>query len=237
MKKKDFIVQDLLSKIYQKQYPANSMLPPERKLMEEYGVSRNTIRKALEKLKDIGIVSSVQGKGNAIQSISKQTSLIFSSITEKKSSQITSKVNYLRLKLPTKEERKIFDINDSVKIWEFQRVRIVDSKMTEIQHSMLPRNIFMYLDEKDLESSIQKLVTDMELNISHSIATFEAVNLNEQEARLLREKKGKAAMKVVSRGILKDGTVFEFTERVVTDYKGTFNLPFSKEIYDYRHKD
>lgn len=237
MRKKDFIVQDLLSKIYQNQYPADTMLPPERKLMEEYAVSRNTIRSAMEKLRNIGVVTSIQGKGNCVQPISKNTSLIFSSITEKKSNEIASKVDYLRLKIPTEEERKIFDINETVKLWEFQRVRIVDSKITEIQHSKLPKSIFIYLEEVDLESSIQKLVTDMDLDISHSITTLEAINLNEQQANLLREKKGKAAMKVVSRSILKDGTVFEFTERIVLDYKATFKLPFSKKIYEYRHSE
>lgn len=73
--------------------------------MEEYGVSRNTIRKALEKLKDIGIVSSVQGKGKIIQSISKKIR-IFSSITEKKSSQIGIKSKLSSIEATNKRGEK-----------------------------------------------------------------------------------------------------------------------------------
>lgn len=38
MKKKDFVTQDLLSKIYQHNDPGPRKLPPERRLAEEYGV-------------------------------------------------------------------------------------------------------------------------------------------------------------------------------------------------------
>ncbi|MFP9228768.1 hypothetical protein A0E43_09435 [Pectobacterium cacticida] len=59
MKKKDFIAQDLLSKIYQHTDPLPEKLPPERQLAEEYGVSRFTIRQALEKLASIGAIHMV----------------------------------------------------------------------------------------------------------------------------------------------------------------------------------
>ena len=47
MKKKEFVTQDLLSKIYQQPGDGPRKLPPERQLAEEYGVSRFTIRQAL----------------------------------------------------------------------------------------------------------------------------------------------------------------------------------------------
>ncbi|CAM7527311.1 GntR family transcriptional regulator [Phytobacter diazotrophicus] len=47
MKKKEFVTQDLLSKIYQNNDAGPRKLPPERQLAEEYGVSRFTIRQAV----------------------------------------------------------------------------------------------------------------------------------------------------------------------------------------------
>lgn len=63
MKKKEFVTQDLLSKIYQNNDAGPRKLPPERQLAEEYGVSRFTIRQAVEKLASIGVVRIVQGSG------------------------------------------------------------------------------------------------------------------------------------------------------------------------------
>src|SRR5262245_54144675 len=41
-------------------------LPPESKLIEEYGVSRNTIRDAIRWLRDLGLVDSQPGRGTKI---------------------------------------------------------------------------------------------------------------------------------------------------------------------------
>lgn len=236
MKKKEFIIQDLLSKIYQNKFTVYSLLPPERELMETYSVSRNTIREAIKNLKEIGMIVSVQGRGNVVQTYNKNASLIYSSITEKKSNQIHSRVNFLRLEYATVHDRQIFDLKTKAKVWYFQRVRVIDGKVMEIQTSKLPQTIFHYIDQNDVKESIQKLVTDMDLDISHSIATMEAINLSEAEGKMLHEKKNTAAMKIISRGVLREGIVFEYTERVVVNYKGTFKLPFSKDIYNYRHQ-
>ena len=63
MKKKEFVTQDLLSKIYQFSDSGPRKLPPERQLAEDYGVSRFTVRQAIEKLASIGVVRIVQGSG------------------------------------------------------------------------------------------------------------------------------------------------------------------------------
>src|SRR5476649_2435822 len=93
MKKKEFIAQDLLSKIYQRNgLPADerpTKLPPERQLAQEYGASRFTVRKALEKLVDIGAVRIVQGSGIFINSDISNIFFKYNSTTEKKFAQIS----------------------------------------------------------------------------------------------------------------------------------------------------
>jgi GntR family transcriptional repressor for pyruvate dehydrogenase complex len=44
-------------------YPANTRLPPERELAEHYGVSRNTVREAIQRLAARGLLRSRQGAG------------------------------------------------------------------------------------------------------------------------------------------------------------------------------
>ena len=59
MKKREFIIQDLLSKIYQEQYP-DGKLPNQRALAKLYGVSRFTIQQAIKNLEEIGKERSVK---------------------------------------------------------------------------------------------------------------------------------------------------------------------------------
>ncbi|GJM69712.1 hypothetical protein HMSSN036_19280 [Paenibacillus macerans] len=62
MNKKEFVINDLLSKIYQNYFP-DWKLPTERELAAQYNVSRYTIQEAIKKLKDMGMVNVIQGSG------------------------------------------------------------------------------------------------------------------------------------------------------------------------------
>ena len=59
MKKREFIAQDIIGKIYQKKFEDNK-LPTQRELAKMYGVSRYTIQEALKRLTDIGVVYAIQ---------------------------------------------------------------------------------------------------------------------------------------------------------------------------------
>ena len=93
MKKKEFVAQDLLTKIYQNLYK-DYKLPTERELALKYNVSRHTVREALKKLNNIGIIEIIQGSGIFINRKFHQSPLIYNSITEKKYNQIKSKIIY-----------------------------------------------------------------------------------------------------------------------------------------------
>lgn len=56
----------LFEKILSGQMPDGALLPTEMALVEEYRLSRVTVRKALEELKNEGIVKSVQGRGTIV---------------------------------------------------------------------------------------------------------------------------------------------------------------------------
>ena len=62
-KKYSLIYEDLKSKIEKGIYKPQCCLPTEYALVEEYGCSRNTIRRAVKELSEIGYVQSIHGKG------------------------------------------------------------------------------------------------------------------------------------------------------------------------------
>ncbi|WP_433187113.1 GntR family transcriptional regulator [Actinoallomurus sp. CA-150999] len=61
------IADDLRAKIDQKVYAADDQLPSEPELMEEYGVSRNTVRLALNLLANEGRIVSQPGRGTFVR--------------------------------------------------------------------------------------------------------------------------------------------------------------------------
>ena len=136
MLKREFIVQDLLSKIYQEQFD-NYKLPNQRTLAEMYQVSRYTVQAAIKNLEDIGIIKSVQGSGMFIQRQFQLNPLLFNTLTRTPYERISSKPIYLKKKKSTLEEEQIFQLEETEDIWIFERVRIVDYKIVQIVHLSL----------------------------------------------------------------------------------------------------
>src|ERR1700746_1021032 len=60
------VYQSLLERIQRGEFPPGSFLPPERRLTEDYGVSRITIIKALDGLVKEHYVKRQQGRGTVV---------------------------------------------------------------------------------------------------------------------------------------------------------------------------
>lgn len=62
------VYESLLKRIQNKEFVEGDPLPPERKLVEEYGVSRITIVKALDMLTNDGVIDRQHGRGTFVTS-------------------------------------------------------------------------------------------------------------------------------------------------------------------------
>lgn len=61
MLKYEIIVNDLQKRILNEEFKETGKIPTEEKLIEEYNVSRNTIRTAIKILMNLGVIYPVQG--------------------------------------------------------------------------------------------------------------------------------------------------------------------------------
>lgn len=233
MKKKEFIIQDLLSKIYQKQF-SNGKLPDQRALAETYHVSRYTIQEAIKNLNEIGIIKVVQGSGMYVYENLQNNPLIFNSLTRTPYKRISSKMISINREKSTPEEEQIFQLGQSEEIWTFQRVRVVDYKIEQIEVSKMPVSLFLDLNQVHIEHSIQEYVQSLGYNISHYITSYSPTAVTKNQAELLLCKKGTPAMKITNRCLLDDGRVYEYSELTAIDYTCTYITPFDKETHKSR---
>jgi len=234
MKKKDFVAEDLLSKIYQNKYKAGGKLPTERSLASHYKVSRYTIREALKKLIKIGTVNAVQGSGIFVSDDYSKSPLIYNSLTENKFKEIRSELIYLKRIKPDNVLKEIFDIGENEEVWEFKRVRMVDYRKIQIEVSNLPCSYFEDLSEDDIKNSVHSYVFEKGYKISHFITTYSPVILGKADAAILNCKKGISAMKIVNRGILESSKAFEYSEMIVLDYSVSYISPFNEKNLQHR---
>ena len=73
----------ILRKIQEEEYPEGSLMESERELMDQYKMSRITVRKAIEELVNEGYLYRIQGKGTYVKGDTESHNLFnFSSCTE-----------------------------------------------------------------------------------------------------------------------------------------------------------
>ncbi|MGL5698438.1 MAG: GntR family transcriptional regulator [Kluyvera sp.] len=236
MKKKEFVTQDLLSKIYQHSSDGPRKLPPERQLAQEYGVSRFTIRQALEKLANIGVVRIVQGSGIWINEQTRSNPLVYNSITEKRFDQMRYRMISLHKTRPGPEDQQVFGLTDDDFIWQFCRLRFVDDIAVQIEVSRMPTAMFSDLNQEVIERSLQQYVLEKGYQISHLLTRYRAVSINREQAALLGCKKGSPAMHINNRGILDGGRVYEISDIIDINYSCTYVIPHNRDNLAFRQQ-
>ncbi|MUK25052.1 GntR family transcriptional regulator [Aliivibrio fischeri] len=234
MKKYELVVQDIISKICQ--HSINHKLPPERDLSEIYGLSRFTIRKALAKLEAIGIVKAKLGSGYFVNTSVMGTPLIYNSITENSFDEMSYKKIKLNKKLPDQQDKQIFSIGDDDYIWNIRRLRLIHNKVIQIEDAKIPVRLFPDMNEKIIESSLQKHALSIGLKIDSYLTSYQAISVSKEDSVLIDCKKNTAAMNITNRGFLKSGELFIVSNIIDINYQCTYHTPFNSESIDYRDK-
>ncbi|WGI19305.1 GntR family transcriptional regulator [Latilactobacillus sakei] len=233
MKKNEFIMQDLLSKIYQNQFK-DGKIPNQRELAQIYGVSRYTVQEAIKSLAEIGVIKVVQGSGMYVYDNLRNNTMIYNSLTRTPYGRIRSKMISLEQAMSTLEEQQIFQLEEPALIWTFKRLRIVDYKIEQIEISKLPVTLFPELSQENVEHSIQKYVQNKGYRISHYITSYQPIAVSKAESELLLCNKGAPAMRITNRCLLEDGRVYEYSQLTAIDYDCTYITPFNKKTHQNR---
>lgn len=141
------IVKDLLQRINNGEYEAGDMLTPEHQLATEYGVSRGTIRTALQELANQGVIITRHGTGSFV---SKATQGIHFNICDLTSMSaiiqkagIKPEVKYLscETRIATEEEVIRFEVLENSKMLELKREVQTEGKMAIVSYDVIRADI------------------------------------------------------------------------------------------------
>ena len=147
---------EVLNRLNSGQYVIGMRLPTESEMSSSFGVSRVTIRKALELLVRNGYLTSRQGSGYHVAAISPPTSTCLVSYTDKilREGRVP-KARLLRLETDAQRVpesvRKFFDEPLSM----VERLRTVDGKPTMLTQTWIPRRLAPRILASDFPESGQ----------------------------------------------------------------------------------
>lgn len=180
--------------------PAHAPLPTERDISARHGVSRNTVRQALNALESLGNVYRVQGAGTFVASQVISKSLTLTSFTEdmharelRPESQL---LNADRVPAGARVAERL-GLAPQDEVFRIARLRLADGAPMCLEHVHLPAARVPGLTDEDLTDSLYALLADRyRLDVRAAEQTVRAVDLEETESALLRVAPGSAGLRV-----------------------------------------
>lgn len=197
---------------------ADKKLPSERSLAAHLGVSRVTVRRALDELAASGLLRRRQGARSSLgprveKTIS--TLLGFSEELRARGSNPGERWLLRQVSLPTPAEAMALGVSPFDNVVRMLRIRLADGVPIAIERATIPQ---AFLPSPDLvQGSLYKALRDLGYSPARGVQRIRAGVMTKAEAEALDSDLGSPLLIVERRCFLADGRAVEFTE---TRYHG-----------------
>lgn len=152
-------LRDALAELAAANGPDMSM-PSERVLMASFGVSRATVRKAIDGLVADGLLQRIHGKGTFVARPRVESRLHLASFSQdmrRRGSVPTTRTLGVELEEPTAEVAASLRLAPGAKAWRLDRVRLADGQPIAHEHGWYPEPLLPGLVRHDLGGSLYEL--------------------------------------------------------------------------------
>ncbi|MEG0254013.1 MAG: trehalose operon repressor [Vagococcus sp.] len=211
---------DLEEKIVTHEYPPHTLLPSENQLIKIYGVSRETIRKALNLLTNAGYIHKKQGKGSIVLDMNRFDFPI-SGLTSYKELQNTQRIPSetivveLKKIATSKDLSKLTEWPVASEIWKLVRQRKIDGEVVILDKDYLLGDIIQELPKERAEDSIYEYFeNELELNIAYAQKEISVEPVTKEMRDLMDLHGDQHVVSVKSLVYLEDTRCFEYTESI-----------------------
>ncbi|MGI3061602.1 GntR family transcriptional regulator [Vibrio alginolyticus] len=211
------VLESLKEKINAGVYNVGSTLPTEKQLIDEYQVSRITIRKAVDELVKLKLVEKRRGSGTYVleKQLSHQMSTLAgtSEIQHGNNKTVKYKVTQFFMDTENVSVHKLLELNEDESLYYIRRVKYIDDQPRIVEDSYMPVALFPDLNISTLEKSKFDYVEhEKQMAIEGSRQEFTAVESSEDIMKLLGLEKIHPILNLRSISNLTDGRKFDYTE-------------------------
>jgi GntR family transcriptional regulator len=188
-------------------------LPSERQLAADLGISRITVRKAIEGLIDEGLLVSRQGSGNFVgHRIDKNFAKLTSFSEDMQARGRTPRTVWLKRSAGTvtPEEAMKLALSPGTEVYRFQRVRFADDEPMSIEYCTVVASCLPGLDA--VSDSLYEALERQGCRPVRALQRLRALVLDDEKAKLLEAQPGDAGLLVERLGYLRDGRAVELSQ-------------------------
>ena len=188
-------------------------LPSERQLAEDLGISRITVRKAIDGLASEGLLVSRQGSGNFVSTrIEKNFAKLTSFSEDMRARGRNPRSVWLRRSegTVTPEESLKLALSPGTLVYRFHRLRFADDEPMSIELATIVASCLPALEA--VEDSLYDALERVDNRPVRALQRLHSLLLTADQAKLLKAKAGDAGLFVERLGFLRDGRAVELSQ-------------------------
>jgi GntR family transcriptional regulator len=211
----------LMKAIESGQCQSGEQLPNEGKLAENFGVSKITVRQALQELADLGYVRREQGRGTFASKpkLDQGPRELTSFSEEMRRRRLTPSSRVLDRQVTKASERvvEVLQLREDEPVFVLKRLRLAEGEQMGIQTATIPLALAPGLANDDLEnvSLYELLQTRYGLQPAKARETYFAVPVESEPAELLGIPSGSPVFVVERVTFVPSGKPFEFVQSIM----------------------
>jgi GntR family transcriptional regulator len=220
MAKYEEIAKTLRKGIMNEEYPPDTLLPNQVDLVEEFGASRMTIKKALNILALDGLIYSRRGAGTKIlnrtfwdKDISPADE--YSGLAKNMREQhrkLESESIVFEIQFPDKLIQEKLLLDEHQPVYKIIRLRKLEDEPFILEHSFMPALLVPGLNETHIKTSIYDYVKgELGLKFAGAYRNIQADKPSEYDQQYLKCKKTDPVLEVEQTVYLKDGRPIEYS--------------------------
>jgi GntR family transcriptional regulator len=208
----------LVEKIEKKIWPPNTLIPTEQELMEQFSVSRTTIREAVNLLVQDGLLEKTQGKGTIVKFHSIVGSLgklkgFAEEVVEKGMKPKSKVIRSEFIKNGLYFEKSKLLVPDSEEILLIERIRFADDVPIAIERTCWVKKAGEILLQHDLEQAkFYEILENHDVFLKRAKEQISAINATILEADLLGIRGGEALLQMTRLSFGLNEKPIEFTK-------------------------
>jgi len=226
--KYEAIAKELREDIQQGKYTPGEQLALEKEMCQQYGVSRITIKRAVDELVKQGLVVKRRGSGTFVKSLKdedvKELSMAnqFSGFAATfKGRKVTSKILKFEIIHPTAEVAAKLQLAVDDFVYDIIRVRLLDDQPVVVEYTQMPIQLITGLKRQTLEKSIYSYIEeDLGYKIQSAHRTVRAVMPTPEEHEQLQIEGVLPLLEVTQVAFLDDGRPFEYS---IAHHRGDYS--------------
>jgi GntR family transcriptional regulator len=188
-------------------------LPSERQLAEELGISRITVRKAIDGLAAEGLLVSRQGSGNFVSNrIDKNFAKLTSFSEDMRARGRNPRSVWIKRSegTVTPEESLKLALSPGTLVYRFHRLRFADDEPMSLELATIVASSLPSLDA--VEDSLYDALESAGNRPVRALQRLHSLLLTADQAKLLKAKAGDAGLFVERLGFLRDGRAVELSQ-------------------------